>query len=721
MRLADEVFAVTGGNPVLTHGILDDVAAFFPSTEQDAPVYGSMFARSVVSQLRTNVGAQTTAVVEAASVLGPSCSPDRLSRVTGLEQQELRRILAGLAASGILRDGLTPHVRVREVLLGSAEAETLRVLRLCVAEVLHEDGLSPEIVAQHLLAAGTAPQSWAVGVLCDAADEAMRAMRHAHAVSLLRLASRWSTEYSVRTEINATLLDLTWHQDPTATAAHQLNNLVADAREGRLSARTMARLSRLLARHGMADEAGELLRLSAAASSGGAQTRIERATAEFWLHHLFPGSPQAVSGGDLNLPLELIVGQFPWLESARGLSTLIASGEQDAAAARAEEILQRGRPNHTNLEARQAALFSLLAMERFDPDAPWFTTTFGEEAPAGTIERWWSSMLHVAHGVSCWWKGDLRAAADEVEQALELADVQQWDITAGLVHALQLVVMTEQGRHAEAERGLAQQLPHSSARSPYGLVYLRARGRHHLAVGGLQAALADFHSCGRILTSWRMELPGLVPWRLDLAEALLRLGQQEAARGYIDEHFERFPTGDTRTHGIALRLRASTLPLASQAAVLRKSVTRLEMRDDSLELARSLGALARTYQRTGDLAYGRRTLGRAEKLARNCGGALALREISAVSDQGITLLTPSGPCPGPAAGDARLTPSERKVAMLAAEGFTNREIADTVYVTASTVEQHLTRIYRKLNIRSRTELVAHGDQFVPVRRRKMQK
>ena len=56
-------------------------------------------------------------------------------------------------------------------------------------------------------------------------------------------------------------------------------------------------------------------------------------------------------------------------------------------------------------------------------------------------------------------------------------------------------------------------------------------------------------------------------------------------------------------------------------------------------------------------------------------------------------------------GPGSLTPSERRVAKLAAEGRTNREIAQTLYVTPKTVEVHLSRAYRKLGVGSRRELL----------------
>jgi DNA-binding CsgD family transcriptional regulator len=53
-----------------------------------------------------------------------------------------------------------------------------------------------------------------------------------------------------------------------------------------------------------------------------------------------------------------------------------------------------------------------------------------------------------------------------------------------------------------------------------------------------------------------------------------------------------------------------------------------------------------------------------------------------------------------------LTPSEAQIARLAASGRTNREIAETLFVSPKTVEAALSRVYRKLDVRSRSELAA---------------
>jgi DNA-binding CsgD family transcriptional regulator len=65
------------------------------------------------------------------------------------------------------------------------------------------------------------------------------------------------------------------------------------------------------------------------------------------------------------------------------------------------------------------------------------------------------------------------------------------------------------------------------------------------------------------------------------------------------------------------------------------------------------------------------------------------------------------PAMNPATGVATLSDAERRVAALAANGYSNREIAKKLFITVSTVEQHLTHTYRKLKVTRRTDLPAN--------------
>ncbi len=693
--LIDELVAVTGGNPALAHAVLDDVVGAGAS---GGPMFGSAFTQAVLSWLHAPACTQLVEAAQAISVLGTSCNWERLDRMVGTEPQRLRHIVDGLKASGVLSSELTLHQHIRDVLLKSMDSASLSRLQSRAAEVLYDDGAPAEEVARQLLANGSAPQPWAVAVLREAADQAIQSDRYQDAVSFLQRASRWCADDMTRLEVNAGLTEVGWWSTP-AMDSRQLRSLLDSARKGCLPDRWTARLARRLAWMGRVDDADEILHLSLGAPHKELDARIEIAISDAWLAHLFPGTTRALPRTDHELPPEMFAGQYPWLSSAQELPRLLTAERREALQLRAEEILQQCRPSRSNLEAVQVALFSLLAAE-LQGSAKLWLTKLTVESEGENIPPQWRSTLHAAQAVVSWWQGDLTEAVDSAERALELLGAQQSEALTGLPRGVLLMAMTEQGRHEEVSDELLQPMPFPFTRSPYGLVYLRARGRHHLATGSLQAALADFRSCRDILGSWDMELPGLIPWRLDMSQTLLSIGEHKEARRLAEQHLSLYPDASSRSRGTALRLLAMASSPSRRAAALREAVTVLDRSGDSLELVRALGALSHTYQQTGQLAYGRRTWGRAEKIAQRRGALWALTDIT-------TAVPPNRVSPEPLLQHAEcpdLSTAERKVAELAVQGYTNREIAEALYITISTVEQHLTHIYRKLGIRGRSEL-----------------
>ncbi|MDI5968598.1 AAA family ATPase [Streptomyces sp. SL13] len=713
-RFVQEVFEVTGGNPLLTRAILEDTVMALARDAED-PVFGSRFNRTVLAYFDPHRCAAMTEVASAVAVLGPRLSLlKRLSRMVDLELGVVHRVLDGVAASGVFGRGLTLHSRISDVLLRSTRFEEARRLNLRAAEVLHDDGMPAEVVAEHLLASGEAPQPWGVRVLRDGAEQAALRHHHRHAAALLELALQAGADEETATEIRARLADLAWRTDPV-TVADRLGTLTDAARRGGLGPLWIARLARWLTWLGDADAAEEMLGLVRERPGLDARTRIEVGVSDFWIRHVFPGVSPDAGEGEQELRPEFFAGDFAWLPSASRLPLLLATGKHAAMVPRAQEILQRVRPSTTDLEAAQAAVFSLLAAEHCEPVAPRFAGV-GSDSAAADVPPQWSAMVAAAHAVSSLWQGRPADVVRSADQALDLLDVTRWGVMAGLPLGLRLLAMTEQARHREVDEVMSRTASHAFARSPYGLVYLRARGRHHAATGRHEAAMAEFRTCGEILASWRMELPGLLPWRLDLAEVLLRLDRHQQARPLIDEHLDLLGTADTRSRGIALRLLARTVPLAQRAAALRKSANILEKCGDPLELARTLGVLSRTYRTADNLPAARRVLGRAEILARSCGGDLAMTE-DVIFDEPAPAEPAGHAAVRPArrgigrhqpvrrhAVDPALTSAQERVAELAAEGYTNREIAGVLCVTVSTVEQHLTSVYRKFNIRRRSEL-----------------
>ncbi len=102
---------------------------------------------------------------------------------------------------------------------------------------------------------------------------------------------------------------------------------------------------------------------------------------------------------------------------------------------------------------------------------------------------------------------------------------------------------------------------------------------------------------------------------------------------------------------------------------------------------------------SGDAATAEVTLAESHRLALACG----VRDVERVLSVYRTVAGPQDE-EGSEPATAGLSEAEHRVAALAAAGFSNRRIASRLFITVSTVEQHLTRIYRKLNVTRRGEL-----------------
>jgi DNA-binding CsgD family transcriptional regulator len=195
---------------------------------------------------------------------------------------------------------------------------------------------------------------------------------------------------------------------------------------------------------------------------------------------------------------------------------------------------------------------------------------------------------------------------------------------------------------------------------------------------------------------WRSVAPAA--WRSLSAVAALGAGDTARARRLAEEDVvaaERF--GSARELGRALRVRG----LMTGAADRRAAIACLRDALSPLEQAQALVEHGAALRRSGQRGQSREPLYEALELA-SSNGATALGE------HARTELRAAGARPRRVArsGVDALTPSERRVALLAADGLTNAEIAQTLFVTVRTVEMHLSAAYRKLEIPSRGSLPA---------------
>lgn len=228
---------------------------------------------------------------------------------------------------------------------------------------------------------------------------------------------------------------------------------------------------------------------------------------------------------------------------------------------------------------------------------------------------------------------------------------------------------------------------------------LVSRARLLLALGQEQQALEQLLAFRTLPRTAGVGVPAYVPWRSEAALILRGLGDEAGAQRLAQEELELARAmGAARAVGVALR--ASALVCTPPAhELLREAAEVLEHSPARLEYARAMTDLGASLRRAGERATARGILREAQELAARCGATrLAQRAHEEIAASGARAAPPG------LSGVASLTPAERRVAELAAQGNTNREIAQALFVSDKTVETHLGHVYDKLGVRSRHKL-----------------
>ncbi|MGQ4366288.1 LuxR C-terminal-related transcriptional regulator [Streptomyces sp. SAS_272] len=365
-------------------------------------------------------------------------------------------------------------------------------------------------------------------------------------------------------------------------------------------------------------------------------------------------------------------------DAERFLTTAPAGpATHDALAQALRTLIHTGRPRHAAAFARR---LSAHATRRRAPG--------------------WHAVYAALQGEALLHLGDL-AGAEQAAAAAARAVTGRGGRFRLAPAAVQVMALTALGRYEEAARHLEPLTPDTAAPTVHTPALLRARGQYLLATHRPEAALDAFREAGRLAARWGLDRPRQHPWRTDAAEALLRTGRRHEAAALISEQLALPAARGARPHGVALRLRAATEPPRERARTLARAVAELRACGDRLELAKALADLGRALQTLGEGARAGALVRRAWTLAADCGARPLCEEI-------LPGRPPGAPPPGRSTRSeqraACLSASERRVAALAAAGYTNREIAAQLFITASTVEQHLTRVYRKLQVSRRRDL-----------------
>ena len=701
-RIAAEVHRRSGGNPLFVGELIRatrEAADSGDSAPEASP------PQTVVNLVRRRVArlpAETQAVARALAILGDSATGEEIESLTGLDT-EVVLIGTDRLAEAELTDPGDPrsfrHPILREAIVDSIPDGERALLRMGAARAV--SGRDATRAATHLAAARPdepCGEEWAAETLRRAAAAARARGGGGEAIAYLRRALLEPLADRERREILLEVGGLEAQARDYAALEHlgAAAELASDPLErGRIALVRGDALFHMIA----LEECSRVCR-EAIAELGDTERELRLALEATAL------SAEAVRGVNRDRPGELegevAAAQTPGERAvlAHVIADLAATGSSPAA--RVRELGRRALGGRKLLDevgpASPIYIYAGTALAwAGDLDTVLELTTEGIERgrrSGSLVAVSYSAALRAGTALLA---GDLALAESDSElvvSELPVADPMAYGIALGwLIETLVERNRLEDARAVLERSGLTGELPELGTSD----FLMMARAALIAAEGDAEAALAELESVGRRVARARYANPAAMAWRSRLAELLAAAGEADRARALAEEEVELARAfGSDRATGVALRTRGA---VTGGAGVddLRAAVALLD-RVSPLEHARATVELGRALHLRGDEAA-REILYSGMDLAHRAGAhALVERAMEALRETGARPRRPR------LSGIDSLTPQERRVAGLAAEGRGNREIAESLFLTRRTVEMHLSNAYRKLEIGSREQL-----------------
>ncbi|MEV6875988.1 LuxR C-terminal-related transcriptional regulator [Amycolatopsis sp. NPDC051128] len=663
--LPERIHELSAGNPLLVNALID--------AHRGSADAGSAYSEAV-QRLLNRYGSPLREVATAIAVLDTEVTTDAVAIVAGVDPRDAETSTGWLAGTGLVA-GVRFRPPAAAAVVGGLRGPEKARLHARAAEVKHLRGLPAADVARHLVTAGEAGAEWALPTLVVAAEQVMLGDDIDFAARCLKLAASVATARWEQQTISQLLAKITWRVNPAAAAPH-----LAVLRQGD----SLDQSDRIaLARQSLWFGERETFERAVVAFEDDVEPLDPRTAAELSLagHWHYGASVATAETGD------------PWLHTANSLAAIWRTGATEETSGCAERILQNCRLSDTSLEALATAILALAYDDKADRAAGWCTSLSEEAEYRGAVA--WKAMLDAIGASLLLRRGEVAAAAEQANRALAMLDGQNWGVAISYPLATLLTAHTAAGAFKEAAAVLRYPLPEAAMTTLGGVRYLRARGQFHLATNRGLAAVSDFQRCRRMLHEWDLDLPTIAPWRTDLAEAHLRLGNPTPAVELAQQQLGCAAPTDAYSRGSALRVLGLTGDSAARHGLLTRAAESFKASGDRLQLARTMRWLNQLSQR-------------AERSSSLVKPVHVPRQAGRQSTPRPPLGQPATPRPGVPRPDqivtSALSEAELRVAELAAEGRTNRQIAGMLYITVSTVEQHLTRVYRKLGVAGRSGL-----------------
>lgn len=705
--LAEACREATAGNPFLLAELARALkAAELDQGEASVECLTKAAAAGVSQSIQTRLarlGEAAVSVARAVAVLEPNGVPRLVAQLAGLSPADVAEAGERLIAARLLGD-TSPlafvHPLVRDAVLTEISGPRRAALHAGAARLLHEGGFELDAVAAQLLLAAPSADEWAVSVLRaasaaafgrGAADAAIRYLRRA-----LREPPARETRLAVSRELGVALLRAS---DPEGI---EVLRTVRAATGGALERAEIANelASSLGLRNGN-EEAARLLEeslMDVSDSDGeiGLLLRGWLLLQSIWgLERVSEVALAETDPSPRSLPGRVVLQGVASLH-ALGLGPIEPALRNAAALVRRPQALAEdamaGMPPH-------GALLSLVLADRGDLASGLFDLGIDASRQRGVLSGVGGG--HLVRALGHQLEGDLREAQVDAQIAIDLQRPFALVAPLALGFACAARVLLARGELAVAERTLDELwAEHERIAGIPGAACLCARGELRIACGRHAEARHDFLAAAERIAWLPLANPEILPWRIGLARCEAALANDdEAQRIAADAVALAREAGGTRGIGISLRELGVVTGGPEGIDLLSEATEILGDTRARLQHAEALVEHGAALRRANFRKDAREPLREALEIAHRCGAG-------PLEERARTELAATGARPRKAVftGVESLTPSELRVARLAAEGMTNREIAQSLTVTAKTVETHLRHAYQKLDVAKRTEL-----------------
>jgi DNA-binding CsgD family transcriptional regulator/tetratricopeptide (TPR) repeat protein len=703
-------FAATGGNPLFVRELVSALAEQgIPPTAEQAARVREIGPQGVVRSVRlrlSRLSPEAELLARAVAILGDDVELHAAAALAALDQRGAADAAATLGRADILRPELPlafVHPVVRAAIYnGFAPAERERD-HAKAAEILAERGAAAEQVAAQLLLTSPRGDALVVAALREAAHHALAQRAPDNAIAYLRRAF----EEPPPTEEQADVLYQLGSAERLAldpAASRHLREALDSTDDPHIRGQTALELGRMLFfEKGRGEEAVDVLERAISGLPSGdsdLRQRLEAGLLTIALEEppLYPRARDRLERLRANPPDDSVGGRI----------LLAALAYHDArAGASLSECLDRAERAQSGglVYGDEAGMgwchvgFVLAAADHFDAALAVYNEALADARARGSAFAFALAFLlrgDVAH---------LRGSLSDAEADLRLA------IEAGESHGLGIGLLTpmamladtlmDRGELAAAADALERIAPSEELPETVHLLSFReSRARLRIMQGRTREGLAELLGLGRRYEALGGRNPAMIAWRSQAALASLELGERDEARRLAAEEVELARQwGAPRALGNSLRAAGLVEGGERGLALLREATDVLEESPALLARARALTDLGAALRRANRRAAARDPLRRGLELAHSCGA-------KPLAERAHTELVATGARPRRLVltGVDSLTPSERRVAGMAADGMTNRDIAQALFVTPRTVEVHLSSVYRKLAISSRSQL-----------------